>query len=780
MNQDPTLLIFNRYRVPSDAIPPPEGTVQPDSLIDYYSDEPIVQLQQVGKDTAKTAFQQINDSDSKTAIPQQEIPAELADAVKESLFGPSPNWAYRGYKVYTLPPNDSSVTVSTRKQLSAQLYGGNVEDQANTLLMNDRPSQPLDGMTRCKRIQDARPILKLPNQTTSAPTPTGAAKVDLILFNVLVALEWDVDEEDLRQLEWAFRRASDFLYDITDGRMAFGQVVFGGSALMQCADIQIMASNRLLARSWVGGIREPKKFMPNRLGRGVWHNVNLVTIPWDEPEGYRMLIHEWGHYALYLRDAYLEPLGLISAQDAGIANLSDLALVRTEAGEVASYTVAMPKINRISESIMATLEGTSELAARANRKSGDNYEWRTILAKYPELGPHIQSLEGPGRLPLPLPLFQCQQGIGAGKPRFFEPEKYLLQLDPASAASGQLPPDLRLDHCWIYLVNEIDSAKPRLIAQGTLDARSLYKPFQLLGAVGGDTLVLIARRGQQPVVWRGEIAVTGDSPKVEIENWRTATPGAFPVIEVLPEPAQTDERVAQVSVRVNSAGGPPPDKLWIFPLGLADKAIPQEPNQPLWMSPAQDVTTLDGHVLVRWGDKLMITSFSQGGNPGSGSPHAPPPISPGSSDGTVLLFFYDDDMVEENGDVQRVSEAVASYYSRIKMITTFSHSIPGVLQPEVRPLSYAFSITSNAPLPLNLHATLIMYYDSRDERDSLAGDTLICRLDNGVWTPLPTYLPPSRSFAVAPLDDGTAGSLSPYRDGLRAEFYMVCWIPRKG
>src|SRR6266536_1863986 len=103
MNQDPTRLIFNRYRVPSDAIPPQEGTAQPDSLIDYYSDEPIVQLQQVGKETAKTAFQQINDSDSKTAIPQQEIPAELADAVKESLFGPSPNWAYRGYKVYTLP-----------------------------------------------------------------------------------------------------------------------------------------------------------------------------------------------------------------------------------------------------------------------------------------------------------------------------------------------------------------------------------------------------------------------------------------------------------------------------------------------------------------------------------------------------------------------------------------------------------------------------------------------------------------------------------------------------
>jgi hypothetical protein len=120
---------------------------------------------------------------------------------------------------------------------------------------------------------------------------------------------------------------------------------------------------------------------------------------------------------------------------------------------------------------------------------------------------------------------------------------------------------------------------------------------------------------------------------------------------------------------------------------------------------------------------------------------------------------------------------VAAYYSRIKMITTFSHGFPGVLPPGGRPRSYAFSITSNAPLPLNLHATLIMYYDSRDEREALTGDMLICRLENGVWTPLPTYLPPSRSFAVAPLNDGTAGSLSPYRGEPRAEFFMVCWVP---
>ncbi len=62
------------------------------------------------------------------------------------------------------------------------------------------------------------------------------------LFNIIVALEWQPGVRYMRQLRAAFRRASDFLYDATDGYMAFGQVLFGGPELMDCADIQIMAS----------------------------------------------------------------------------------------------------------------------------------------------------------------------------------------------------------------------------------------------------------------------------------------------------------------------------------------------------------------------------------------------------------------------------------------------------------------------------------------------------------------------------------------------------------
>ncbi len=111
----------------------------------------------------------------------------------------------------------------------------------------------------------------------------------LYLFNIIVALEWQPGERYLRQLKAAFRRASDFLYDVTDGYMAFGQVLFGGPELMDCADIQIMASNRLLPRSWVSGLVNEKKYLPIRMGRAAWHKNNRVSIPWTS----RRAIARW-------------------------------------------------------------------------------------------------------------------------------------------------------------------------------------------------------------------------------------------------------------------------------------------------------------------------------------------------------------------------------------------------------------------------------------------------------------------------------------------------------
>jgi hypothetical protein len=99
------------------------------------------------------------------------------------------------------------------------------------------------------------------------------------------------------------------------------------------------------------------------------------------------------------------------------------------------------------------------------------------------------------------------------------------------------------------------------------------------------------------------------------------------------------------------------------------------------------------------------------------------------------------------------------------------------------------SLASNSALPMWITPTLTLYYDALfqldDERELMAGDLRICRLVDGAWTPLPTYLPAGYPFAVAPLTWETAGSLvaAPPSIGIpgapaRVEYYRIFWLPR--
>jgi hypothetical protein len=336
-------IIFNRY---------PQPSFEPQAVY-VYSDEPVVQLDQ-GQEFPRNDHQLAGLRAAGLALP-------AADPV----FGASLDWAYREYIV---------------RRLSA---GGN--DEATPL--GDAPAQAVDYQTRRRQLQTI--------QIAAQPAAPGDAQI--CLFNVLVALEWIPEPAYLSQLEWAFRRGSDFLYDVTDGSMAFGQVVFGGPELMDSADIQIMASNRLNPRSWVSGLHIPRKYMPIRIGRGVWHRSDQVTIPWDEPEAYRTLIHEWGHYALEQRDTYLEQRQLVPTEETGLGAVQ--LLVRAQPDETALYTIVIPHTGQTSESIMATTEGKSELVAHTAYSSTKrkSEEWSIILKRYPWLNPSAQSLEGPGR-----------------------------------------------------------------------------------------------------------------------------------------------------------------------------------------------------------------------------------------------------------------------------------------------------------------------------------------------------------------------------------------------
>jgi hypothetical protein len=134
----------------------------------------------------------------------------------------------------------------------------------------------------------------------------------LVLFNLVAVVEWDATPEYLTDLGEAFRRASDYLFDLTDGQMALGQVTIvdnareGGNptsdraAWWKSADIRFGPDNTI----------DPKHIPPSAsdirygIDLGPFWSHKGVAGNWSGPDGHRTLIHELGHYVLGLYDEY--------------------------------------------------------------------------------------------------------------------------------------------------------------------------------------------------------------------------------------------------------------------------------------------------------------------------------------------------------------------------------------------------------------------------------------------------------------------------------------------
>jgi photosystem II stability/assembly factor-like uncharacterized protein len=135
-------------------------------------------------------------------------------------------------------------------------------------------------------------------ELTIAPANT------LVLFNLVVSIEWGADGAYLEQIRRAARAASDFMYDFSDGQMAFGQVsIYTAGAHWTDADVQIASNNVVRPHAFVGGIVSSDKAHVIRIGRG-WDGRSGNAGPWDAPDGYRTFAHEFGHYGLFLYDEY--------------------------------------------------------------------------------------------------------------------------------------------------------------------------------------------------------------------------------------------------------------------------------------------------------------------------------------------------------------------------------------------------------------------------------------------------------------------------------------------
>ena len=124
----------------------------------------------------------------------------------------------------------------------------------------------------------------------------------LVGFNIVVSVEWDANISYLEQLRQGFLHASDYLYDATDGQMIFERVtLYDNAQHWTDADYRIEANNKVRPNSPVGQILTSDSSR-SEFGRG-WDRLQGVS-SYDQPDGFRTFVHEFGHYGLGLWDSY--------------------------------------------------------------------------------------------------------------------------------------------------------------------------------------------------------------------------------------------------------------------------------------------------------------------------------------------------------------------------------------------------------------------------------------------------------------------------------------------
>ncbi len=617
----------------------------------------------------------------------------------------------------------------------------------------------------------------------------------IYLFNVLIAFEWWPSMHNVAMVERAARRAADFLFDVTNGWMTFGQVIIAGPKMLDCADIQIMASNRLLPRSWVGGLHEPAKYMPIRLGRGLWQKNNPGTIPWDEPEGYRVLVHEWAHYALELLDDYVDSQHVYIRENPRIK-------LRPNEGRRSNQMLQLSSIEVPHASIMSTLVGTSELTAKKSANSAERKqtEWDVLIngfqgldkkgdkkqtPRFPRLTEDalerqarneesVQQIEGP--MPLrELPHVRVLVPDNQHTPLEWSSELLL----PVSALPAQIKPE----HCWVYLLKQPDhqGIPQRIVAQGTFEAQP-EEGFRLFGADHKDVIMLIG----DDSTWKQRVFCgTIQSLKFAKENrhtigtadWKDVTPDPFPFIDVVPEGVnQPADRTVPIRVFMSDADKALSGTVHVFPLDHVNAPGMRDPI-PVDLGSPSPVVSLDGHIFVKLNQQnretFFIATYAQGGGPPTGSPVGSTPITPGSSEGNLAIFFANEG---HNTYLEQ-----SPHHSKIRVITT---RLPGGA-PAMLPASeseargYAYSVCSNEALPMNYFPTLSLAYDRRTELQD--GEAIVHRWDDTqkTWHPIGSYRPNGAWYVAIPLNYRSAPNLinPDVEAGKRIERYRLYLVP---
>lgn len=381
----------------------------------------------------------------------------------------------------------------------------------------------------------------------------------LVLFNVVASLAWEpaVDGDPVvEDLEIGLLQASAYLYDVTDGRMAFGPVeIHTGGRNWNSADLRFLAANDYRPSAYVGGMVAGRLhytssvasvvFSPGEiyLGRD-WsrHGASDESSGrWYTDDAHRTIIHEWAHYALFLYDEYQDVTGGSPSR----------AYCTCTALSAASGSCLGPAYGHQKEaSIMAWQYQASELwhPGVPPPVSGANLceeteqfqihgqsDWETLAAWYqiqgmsglPELPPldHPPGFsdlnEGPG-LGLVGDLFgTVAGGIPTPPPAPGQAINVMLtgSLDDAETPQSQ-----------VYLLKSPAGPTPRILNQGKVDGSSALAPghlgtIHILGAEPGDELgVFVERQVTEGVSDGGRYTFRGPLPAgpvtASVDPWR--------------------------------------------------------------------------------------------------------------------------------------------------------------------------------------------------------------------------------------------------------------------
>ncbi|MEE8391306.1 MAG: proprotein convertase P-domain-containing protein, partial [Anaerolineae bacterium] len=165
----------------------------------------------------------------------------------------------------------------------------------------------------------------------------------LLVFNLAVSLEWDAHNDPiyLEQLAFNLQRASEYVYDFSNGQVALGQVnVFQNGDEWVYSHVTVQANNRLRPYAAQGGIVITDTIDPqhNTVSDTIQYSPGQVTMGsnWNRygrpgqslgDDWALILAHELGHYLLFHDDTYigLDENGYLVAVDTCVGSaMSDL------------------------------------------------------------------------------------------------------------------------------------------------------------------------------------------------------------------------------------------------------------------------------------------------------------------------------------------------------------------------------------------------------------------------------------------------------------------------